>query len=65
MAISLDQWLLAVSFLVVAKIQIRCLTDMHALHMTPTLQIVRFKNGYEAYSPNYYQPCKIRIKQFH
>ena len=38
-AVCLDEWLWTVSPLVVEKIQIRHLTDTHAVHITPHLQI--------------------------
>ena len=64
MAISLDGWFWAVSFLFVEKIQIRCLTDMHVAHITPLFQTVSSKSGCEGYSTNLYIPEKSELTSF-
>ena len=61
MAMSLDDWLWAVSSLVVEKIQVSCLTDMYIIHITSQLQIISVENGCEGYIPNVSIPAESKL----
>ena len=61
MTITLDWWLWAVSSLKAEKLQIRCLTEMHFVHISPPLQIANIESGCERYCPNIYILMKSKL----
>ena len=61
MAISLDGWLAAASFLTVKILQIRCFNKMYVIHIFPPLQIVNTENECEDTSPIIYIPAKSKL----
>ena len=58
---SLEGYLWAVTTLKKEKMQIRCLTDTHAIDVKRPLTIIHVGNGCEAYSSNLFIPAKSEL----